>query len=154
MYQYAQLTHEIGDIVSALRQAKRELHPDWITQEVMNNHPDVDGADADFYLCVSKIEVRAAARKAVNAFRLQAQPERDQQEQMTLEGFDHLQEYYVCNRDGTQVGVLTKSAPDELLLAKADELHAMGMGCFQHEDEIRRYVAARRAQRNEGAANQ
>lgn len=143
MYAFADLQKEIGAKIEWLRNNNGPtLHPDWITQAVMADHPDVDGKDADFYTCCSRVSIRKEVREQIN--KLEA-PESKNSNQLTLEGFEHLQQYYVVKRDNEQVAVRIDNLTDSELEAKATEYENMGRSLLQHSDELRRYRALRRA---------
>ena len=142
MYSLTDLQHEIEKTIERMEaQNEARLHPDWITQAVMNQHPDVDGGDADFYECCSRAEVRNQVRKRLNRYKASADLEIDTQ--ITLEGFERLQKRYLVTEKGEQVAVRIESMATKQLQEKADELRAMGAGCYQHADEIDRYLARR-----------
>jgi hypothetical protein len=63
--------------------------------------------------------------------------------QIVLPGFERLQTGYLTERDGDQAIVPLSMMTTVELEAKAAELETMGMGCFQHAREIRRYIAQR-----------
>lgn len=143
MYSQTDLSREIDDVILDLESSGApRLHPDWITQTVLDRHADIEGEDADFYLCVGRETVRAAVRKRLNRYK--AEPSVKADEQIVLEGFERLQKHYLIDEDGTQVAVNINVMSDAQLASKALELRAMGEGCFQHADEIERYRAQRR----------
>lgn len=119
------------------------LHPDWITGAVLSDHQDIHGADRDFYACCTRLEVRNETRRQLNRYRAKAEAEPD--EQLTLEGFNRLQEYYLVDRDETQVAVRIDNLSDEEIDAKAVEYESMGRGCFEHAQELYRYKELRLA---------
>ena len=53
MYSLNDLSLEIDQVIEQMDSAAR-LHPDWITQAVLNRHPDSHGADRDFYTVVGR----------------------------------------------------------------------------------------------------
>lgn len=146
MYSTADLYREIDEeIVSLESQNAPRLHPDWIAQSVLARHPDIAGDDTAFYVCAGRACVRDAVRVRLNRYKARPQLEADRQ--TVLEGFERLQRHYLCSEDGTQVAILVHEMSDAQLEAKAAELRAMGVGCYQHADEIERY----RAQRQQAA---
>lgn len=60
--------------------------------------------------------------------------------------FPRLQARYETERNGLPCAVLLTHLTDEELEAKALELETMGVGCFAHAAEVRRYLTLRRAQ--------
>lgn len=142
MYSPADLQQEIEKVIEHMEaQNAARLHPDWITQAVMNRHPDVDGEDADFYQCCSRAEVRNQVRRRLNRYKATAEIEADPQ--TTLEGFERLQKRYLVAEKGEQVAVRIQLMTEQQLLEKAAELRSMGAGCYQHADEIDRYLSSR-----------
>jgi len=138
MYTFKDLTVEIEQVIADYEaKGERRLHPDWITQSVMDLHPNVDGEDADFYRIVSRAQVREAVRQRLNAYR--AKPEVSPQLELVAPGYERLQRRYLINEDGEQVAVKVELMTSVQRLAKAAELRAMGAGCFQHADELERF---------------
>lgn len=117
------------------------LHPDWITQQVLSDHPDITGADKEFYTCCSRAQVREETRRQLNRYRAKAEAEPDSQ--LTLDGFTRLQQYYLVDRDQTQVAVRVDDLTDDEIDEKVDELQGMGRGCFEHADELLRFKELR-----------
>lgn len=143
-YSIKDLQEEIAKKIEWLqRNNGATLHPDWITNAVIADHPHISGEDKDFYTCCSRAEVRNETRRQLNRYR--AKPDAEPDPQLTLEGFDRLQQYYLVDRDETQVAVRIDQLTDEEIYAKAAEYEAMGRGCFQHAQELYRYVELRRA---------
>lgn len=141
MYSLKDLTQEIEELVEERRQCGGDLHPDWLTQEILSRHSDITGADADFYQCCARGEVRDAVRQRVNRYK--AKPELSPDPQLVLDGFERLQERYLIEVDGVQVARLVHDMSHAQLSAKAAELRGMGAGCYQHADEIERYLSQR-----------
>lgn len=148
MYSQTQLQAEISAKIELLkRENAAHLSPVWITQAVMADHADIHGEDANFHLCCSRLAVRKEATRSVNKTESPVDPN----PQLTLEGFDYLQKYYVVGKGDERVGVRIDLLSDAQLDQKADEYAAMGNTCFAHAAEIRRYKEVRKAQ-NELAA--
>lgn len=142
MYSYSDLQREIGAKIEWLRDNNGPtLHPDWITQAVMTDHPDVTGADADFYTCCSRVSIRKEVREQINKIDM---PESKSNKQLSLDGFEHLQQYYVVKRDQEQVAVRIDSLTDTEIEVKATEYEHMGLSLLSHADELRRYKDLRR----------
>lgn len=138
MYSLKDLTAEIEQVIEDFENHnERRLHPDWITTAVMNRHPDVEGADADFYRVMSRSQVREAVRQRLNAYK--AKPEVEPDRQLVMQGFERLQLRYLVKEDGEWVAVKVEMMTTEQRKAKAAELRAMGRGCFQHADELERF---------------
>lgn len=151
MYTHKDLEQEVCAKVAALREEGVEtMHPDWIAQAIITDHSDIHGEDADFYLCCSRRDVRAEVRRQLN--RMKPAPEPESDNQLTLEGFERLQEYYLVTRDREQLAVRIDLLTDAELEEKALELEAMATGCREHAAELRRYRSIRQAQRQGCAA--
>lgn len=143
MYSFGDLQREIGAKIEWLKDNNGPvLHPDWITQAILADHQEIDGKDADFHLCCSRMSVRKEVREQLNKFKPEASPS---ERQLVLDGFEHLQQYYVVTRDKEQVAVRVDALTDSELDQKANELDGMGRACLNHADEIRRYKDLRRA---------
>lgn len=136
MYSLSDLKQEIEQTISAMESQSR-LHPEWITQAVMSKHSDVEGNDTDFYQCCARAEVRTQVRKRLSQYKASADTTVDRQ--IVLEGFERLQKRYLIAENGEQVAIRIQDMTEEQLQVKANEYRAMGVGCFQHADEIDRY---------------
>lgn len=137
-YTFAQLTQEIEQVIEQFEASNaRSLHPDWITQAVVDRHLEVDGEDADFWRVVGRAEVRSQVRSRLNRYRVKPEVEPDRQ--LVLEGFERLQQRYLVDEGGEQIAVRVQDMTLDQLDAKERELRVMGAGCYQHADEIRRY---------------
>ena len=111
MYSMKDLRAEIAAKVDNLRSlgaSDSELNPDWIAQDILNDHPD-DGVD-EFTVCAA----RATVRKEVLRYLGRLEPENEEPD-------------------------FTGRSPEEL--------EAMAEGYREHAEELRRYLAARRAAR-------
>lgn len=140
MYTLSELTREIEKTIEYFEtQNERRLHPDWITQSVIDSHPDIEGDDSDFYRCVSRAGIRDQVRQRLNRYK--AKPEVEVDPQLVLEGFERLQKRYLITEDGEQVAIRIQDLSSIQRRAKASELRAMGAGCYQHADELDRYDA-------------
>jgi hypothetical protein len=111
MYSMKDLRAEIAakvDNLRALGASDSELNPDWIAQDIMNDHPD-EGAD-EFTICAA----RATVRKEVLRYLGRLESENEEPD-------------------------FTRRSPEEI--------EAMAEGCREHAEELRRYLASRRAAR-------
>lgn len=139
MYSLNDLKTEISAKINWLRENNGpELHPSWIAKAVMDDHSDVTGQDAEFHTCCSYALVRKEVTQQIN--KCEVDPTVSQ---LTLEGFDHLQHYYVVKRGEERLAVRVDNLTDEELDEKAGEYDTMGRACMDHADEIRRYKAMR-----------
>jgi hypothetical protein len=144
MYSFTDLQREIGAKIEWLRDNNGPtLHPDWITQAIIGDHSRIQGADADFYTCCSRSSIRKEVREQIN--KLEA-PDSTSNKQLTLDGFEHLHQYYVVSRDKEQVAVRIDHLTDAELDAKANEYEAMGHSLLKHSRELLRYKDLRRSE--------
>lgn len=140
MYSFTELQREIGTKIEWLKDNNGPvLHPEWITQAIMSDHADISGKDADFHVCCSRLSVRKEVTQQLN--RTESTPTT---KQLILDGFEHLQHYYVVARDDERVAVRVDHMTDTELDQKAAEYDSMGRACLQHADELRRYKEVRR----------
>ena len=144
MYTLKQLQEEIDAKIIQAIESNGTVSPIWITQEVMADHPDFSGDDADFRLCCSRTTVRKEATQQVNKIDKIGQKDGDSSAQLILEGFQHMHRVYVFGAGENALGIPTEVASDEQLEGKAKEYAAMGAACLDHADEIRRYIQLRR----------
>lgn len=152
MYTMKDMKTEIQAKVQTLR-INRDvvLHPDWITQDVMIDHADITGDDAEFHRVCSRQTVREEVTKQINKIeRLDADRS---QLSFQIEGFEHLQSHYVIERKSELVGVPIDDASDEELLCKASEYDSMSTALAAHAAEIRRYVKERASGLQKGEAS-
>jgi hypothetical protein len=118
MYSMQDLISEIAAKVDKLRSlgaSDSELNPDWIAQNILNDHPD-DGVD-EFTVCTA----RAGVRKEVLRYLDKLKPNDELLQELDI---DHM--------------------TDEKLEAKAAELEAMANDCGKHAAELERFIASRR----------
>jgi hypothetical protein len=142
LYSFKELQDEISAKIEWLRQNNgKTLHPDWITQAVMSDHSDISGRDTDFHLCCSRLSVRKEVTQQINKVGANT-PDN----QLKLDGFDHLQQYYVVARDSERVAVRIDDLTKAEVESKALEYESMGRACMQHADELRRYLSIRESQ--------
>jgi hypothetical protein len=134
------------EIISTIEQEKasgnERIPADWVAHAVMAAHPRITGDDKDFYTVCSYRTVREATRKVMGEYR---KGEIQLDTQMTMEGFEFLQTYYVIagpkDEDGqsSQVQVHVDAMSYEELTAKAVEHDAFAKGHARHRDEIYRF---------------
>lgn len=139
MYSLSQLTQEIRAVVDGRIRQKQIIHPDWVTQEILNRHREIDGGDTDFYLCVGRETVRSQVRAQISRFKLAPEKALNIDRQLVLPGYEHLQLFYLIETNGVQMAVPLEQMTRSQRKAKAAELRAMGDGCHQHADELDRY---------------
>lgn len=139
MYSISQLNNEIRAVVDARIQCKEVIQPDWITQEIINHHPAIDGDDSDFYFCVGRETIRDQVRKQINRFKLTPEKASLASRQQVLPGYEYLQEFYLLESGGEQIAIPLVRMSTRQRKSKIKELRAMGDGCHLHADELERY---------------
>ena len=145
-YSLADLEVEIISVIEREKDAGNVRIPaDWVAHAIMAAHPRIVGEDKDFYTICSYRTVREATRRAMSKYR---NGEVTEVEQTSLEGFQHLQKYYVITEkdedgDDQQVQVHVDTMTYEQLTAKALEHHAAGVAHLKHRDEIYRFRDAK-----------
>ena len=118
MYSMKDLRAEIAAKVDNLRSlgaSDSELNPDWIAQNILNDHPDEEVDE--FTVCTA----RAAVHKEVLRHLNMLKPDAELLQELDI---DHM--------------------TDEELEAKAAELEAMAKDCNEHADELGQFIASRR----------
>jgi hypothetical protein len=111
----------------------------WIAHEVLGQHDDIEGDDADWYRVCTFKEVCRIAKSAIGKYR----SDEVTNDQLILPGFTHLCKAYPLSRDAELVLVPVDQCTDDELLTRAAELDKMAKGCVAHARELREYVNAR-----------
>lgn len=134
-----QLTIEINAAIDRKIAVGFPLLAQWIAHEVCEAHNDglAPNDHSDFWRHSGYKATREEVRRCINR-RIGDQPEQADK-QMVFEGFEHLQRYYMVDRDGDQIGVPVQELSDEEIEAKASTYRSMGAACFAHADELDRY---------------
>ena len=123
MYSMKDLRAEIAAKVDNLRSlgaSDSELNPDWIAQNILNDHPDEEVDE--FTVCTARAGVRKEVRRYLNKLT----PDDGELELTELEALE-------ATLEAGELGV--------------EELEAMAEGCRKHAEELMQYLAARRAAR-------
>jgi hypothetical protein len=142
MYTLKQLHEEIASEIALLIESEQVLEPDWITNAVMKEHPQIEGPDVDFY----NVLTRSLVRKEVTAEINRIGGKDKTNEQLPLEGFPNLQMYYVIERQGVLVGVPIEKCTNEELRRKQREIGARIATEQLHFDALGRFIENRRLQ--------
>lgn len=137
-YTLGDLDREIAEKIDAYG-AEAGIDKQELIAEVMSEHAEIEGEDADFHLVVSQDAVRAHVEKAFNRIKKsETEPDADQGK---LPGFDHIQrQYLVEGEDGRRVAIHVDAMSADQLRAKCKQLRAMGRGLLAHADELERYA--------------
>lgn len=133
------ITAEVHKLVDEKFSAGVLVQTHWIAQEILANHADIEGPDAEWYRVCTFKEVCRIAKSAIGKFKAEGSTS----EQLLLPGFRHLCKAYPLTRDGDLVLVPVDQCSDRELLDRAEELEKMAKGCVDHAAEIRGYVTIR-----------
>jgi hypothetical protein len=137
------IEREVRAIIRERIDKGRNTAASWLTQAVVRNHTQISGEDEAWYQVCAYEHIRTVVRKCVQRYK--ESPVAEDNPQMTLEGFEHLQKAYLVERKGKQVVVPIHKLLVEEIDSKIDELRKMGTGCFAHADELGYYKNERRA---------
>ena len=140
------LNTEIDAKIDALEAQKRPLNATWIAHSICIDH-EVGLAENDhreFWEHGGYSTTRKMVTTRVNK-RRGDKPKRAPK-QGTLRGFQHVQDYYVVERDGDELGVPAHTLTDDEIDRKIDLYRSMGAACYEHADELQRYKELRKAQ--------
>ena len=143
------LRDEIAAEIEFLRERRRPILPDWITQNVCSRHQAAlesaeSEEDAAFWRFTGYAFTRDLVRRVINE--TMGPNSGGDAKQRVLPGFEHLQEYYLVKREGDQVGVPIEEMTDAEIDAKMEEHDKMGSAHFAHRDELATYKEQRRVQ--------
>jgi len=139
MYSINELGQEIAGCIDTAIANGQKIHPKWVTQQILCNHPDIEGEDADFYKVVGKDSVYDHVRRRINRFKLAPENELEVDSQLTLPGFKRVQKAYLTEIEGVPIAIPVDRLSSPQRLAKVRELRLMGAGCYAHADELERY---------------
>ena len=137
------------EINATLDQLAAEQQPwiaKWVAHHICKVHSDgiAENEHSDFWRHCTYVECRRQVTECINK-RAGDKPSRDS-EQLKLNGWDHLQAYYVVTRDGEDVGIPVSELTDEEIEAKATLYRKMADACQAHADELDRFRRLRRMQ--------
>lgn len=139
-----EVTREIRRIVQERIDANVAIRVEWLAAEVVAMKDQVEGPDADFYIACGMDFIKSTIKNVVGEYK----PKPQQNTQIILPGFDHLQKAYTVTRNNEVVLVPVNMLTDAELELRAKEYEAMAVGCIAHADEIRTFIASR----DQGAA--
>lgn len=114
----------------------------WAVQEILNNFPEVQGGDLDFYLLCARETTTRIVKKVIDLY---DKPGIDG-EQMLLDGYEFLRAAYSVPRDGERQVVPIYLIDDRDLLERAAEFEKQADSLRRHATELRQYVEKRRLQ--------
>jgi hypothetical protein len=140
-YSGSDLLAEIRRLIDTKLERGRAVKAAWIANEVVKQHPGIQGADAEFHRFCAQHWVREQVAKALKHYNCTVATEADPQ--LVLPGYSYLQLAYPVARNGEQVILPIHRLTSEELEAKACELDAMALGARAHAIELRAYTARR-----------
>ena len=114
---------------------------DWAVQELINGRGEISGKGVPFYELCAREYVYEVVKREVGKY--DPRDTEDVQEQLILEGYDHLRVAYSVLRDDERLLVPIGNLSDEELKARAAEFRAQAMGLSDHAKEIDRYLSVR-----------
>lgn len=137
-------TAEVYRDVRALVKSKIDsgviVQVDWLTTEILAEMSDIEGDDADFHRACAIIVVKGIVRSVIGKYDKVSSEVGDQ---LTLEGFDHLQKAYTVKRKNMIVLVPIDQLTDIEIDDRAMEYDKMATGCRAHAKELRAYSTNR-----------
>lgn len=138
---HERVVSEIGDHLDRLAKRGEPWVATWVASAICGDH-DVLPAneDGEFWRWNGYQNVRNLVRKQINK-RAGDKADRAHSHQLVLHGFDrdYLQDYYMVERDGKEIGVPVTTMSDDELDAKAGLHRAMGAAHYGHADELERF---------------
>jgi len=135
-----QIKTDIEKLVTQKIDSGQPVAMSWLTQEVLNDHSDITGEDVDFYIVCARYYVSDQVKRQIKKF----EPSTAEQDgQLVMDGFDHLQKAYPVERGEERVIMPVWKMTDKELEDRALEYDAMAHGCIAHAEDIRRYIEQR-----------
>lgn len=140
-----QLTEQIHGVLDRLAAEGAEWRPALIADEIVRSHDAglAEDDDALFWKHCGYSETRREVTRCINA-RAGDRPGAPTEEQIVLPGYQHLQRYYVVQRDGEDMGVPVHELSDLEIEAKVALYRAQARAQLAHADELVEYRVARR----------
>lgn len=112
----------------------------WAVTELINTQGDIAGGGVPFYLLCAREHVYKVVKKAVDKY---DKPEDGAGVQMTLEGYECLQEAYTVEREEERQLVPVHLVTNDELIVRAGEFRKQAQGLIRHAKEIELYVSNR-----------
>jgi len=114
----------------------------WAVTELINNQGEIAGGGVPFYSLCAREHVYRIVKRAVDKY---DKPESGDGVQMTLEGYECLQEAYTVEREEERQLVPVHLVTNDELMARAGEFRKQAQGLLNHAREIEKYVSDRGA---------
>jgi hypothetical protein len=149
MSYYDKLKAEIGAKLDALQAAHMPMVPRWVTHAICADHESAlaEGSEhSDFWRHGGTMHTRRMVTECINKRGDGTSKSTGDPQQLPLPGFDrnHLQDYYVVERDGEEVAVCILDMTDKELEAKARHHETISLANTAHAREIRSFIVWRR----------
>jgi hypothetical protein len=112
----------------------------WAVQELISRQGEIMGEGVPFFTLCAREHVYRVVKKVVDKYE---KPQFEDQQQLTLEGYECLQQAYTVERDEERQLVPIHLITDDELLARAQEFRRQAGGLMNHANEIETYVAKR-----------
>lgn len=140
------LRAEVYAVIERKMRSHEAIRANWVAHSIINSHSGglIEGDHKDFWNHCGYHTVRDLVRRCINQKLEGSVDESAQDKQLVMEGFDHLQTYYMVERDGEQTGVPVEHLTEEEVLIKAAHYRSMGAACYAHADELHRYLSLRK----------
>lgn len=138
-----ELEQEASKLIADRIQNNQTVQMTWAVQELINKQGIITGEGVPFYDLCAREFVYKLIKKAVNRYETGAAGDSDSP-QMTLEGYDYLQEAYTVVRDEERQLVPVGDLTDEELLERASDFRKQSLTLIAHADDIDSYVAKRK----------
>jgi len=135
----SELLAEVERLIEEAIAEERATDTRWLVQRVLASHADPEGPDADLYLLCAHEHVTTTVRTALRRYRPKPNEE-ETKDQWVLPGFERLQKAYLVERDGKSWVVPIVKMTRAEKEAKAAEYRRIGAGCYEHADELERYL--------------
>jgi hypothetical protein len=134
MLSQTELIEEVEELLLARIENGLITDPAVLAQDVMEKHPDLRGADSDFYVLCAWNHVRVCIRILLRDHKLTGEKQSDNP------GWgEYIQKAYCVEvNEEPRIIPIDKMSPDQLR-AKASELRQMAAGCYKHADELDRF---------------
>lgn len=114
----------------------------WAVTELINSQGGIVGDGESFYSLCAREHVYRIVKKAVSKY---DKSESGDGVQMTLDGYECLQEAYTVEREDERQLVPVHLVTNDELLARAKEFRKQAHGLLNHAREIEKYVSDRGA---------
>lgn len=134
-----EVTREIRRIVQERIDANISIRVEWLTTEIVAMKDQIEGSDADFYIACGMDFIKKTVKRVIGEF----EPRPEQNAQIIMTGFDHLQKAYTVTRENQVTLVPVTMLTDDELELRAREYEGMAAGCIAHADEIRTFISSR-----------